>query len=853
MVTAEALAWLAAGAALPLAALGVVLVRNRLRRPEARRRRAAEAALLDGEEVPRLVMRRDGTVLAANAPARRRWAAETPLAELSRRLPAEDEEAAEAFSRLRAAVEAGGNEVLDVPLAANGAAGVEWLRVAVSPAVAALPGGHGGLPADAVLWRAEDVTARRAIDDVLRRDRDHLSDFLYFLPVGVYSADIDGRLRSVNQRFAEWLGWTPSELTGAALADLLHEGGGPEWDGTWRGVVAFRARDGRPLPAFVAQDLYDDGGETRTRTAVLRLDDVAPPSLSGPGGMGEHGEASFRRLFERAPTALVVLDETGCVEAVNGAFARLVGQPRGDLTDRPLADLLLEDDREALEALLARLALGSAGGGASAALDVRLGDDAARARVCSLAVAALGGEGEGVTGFLVHAVDATEQKSLEMQFAQAQKMQAMGQLAGGVAHDFNNLLTAMIGFCDLLLQRHGAGDPSFADIMQIKQNANRAANLVRQLLAFSRRQPLMPKLLNATDALSELSHLLRRLLGEHVTLSIVHGRDLGLVRVDPGQFDQVIINLAVNARDAMPGGGALTIRTGVVHITEARKKGAEDIPPGRYVEIVVSDTGTGIPQDYIGRIFEPFFSTKVGVTGAGTGLGLSTVYGIVRQTDGYIFVDSEPGAGATFTIWLPRHDPETGQNEAPITPAGPADAAEATLEAAEEDGFVPPPDFDSLEDIDDADLPVPTAPPPPVPVEEAVPPAPEEGPAALGGSGRILLVEDEDAVRVFAIRALRNKGYTVLEARTGEGALDILRDEPDIDLLITDMVMPGMDGATLARLVRVERPEIKVILISGYSEEVARGDLVDSRDVHFLPKPFNLAQLAGRVREVLNG
>jgi two-component system cell cycle sensor histidine kinase/response regulator CckA len=849
-VSADALILIAAGAALPLAALGVVLARAHLLHPQTRRRRAAEQALLDGEEAPRLVLCRDGTILAANAMARRRWSAETPLAELARRLPPDDEEAAESYARLRAAIEAGGHEVLDIPLTHDdGGHGLEWLRISVSPASAATPGSRSGLPSDAMVWRADDITARRAIDDVLRRDRDHLSDFLFFLPVGVYSADTDGRLRGVNQRFAEWLGWTPSELTGKSFSTLLHEDGGPEWDGTWRGVVTFRSRDGRPLPAFVAQDLYDDGGETLTRTAVLRLDDVAPPSLAGPDGMGEHGEASFRRLFERAPTALAVLDQAGCVEAVNDAFARLVDLPRGDLPDRPLTDLVLEDDRAPLDTLLSRLALAGTNGGPASGQDVRLGESAPLARVCSLSIAPLGAESEGVTGFLVHAVDTTEQKNLEMQFAQAQKMQAMGQLAGGVAHDFNNLLTAMIGFCDLLLQRHGAGDPSFADIMQIKQNANRAANLVRQLLAFSRRQPLIPKLLNATDALSELSHLLRRLLGEHVTLSIVHGRDLGLVRVDPGQFDQVIINLAVNARDAMPGGGALTIRTGVVDIAERRRKGTEDIPPGRYVEIVVSDTGTGIPPDYIGRIFEPFFSTKIGVTGAGTGLGLSTVYGIVRQTDGYIFVDSESGTGARFTIWLPRHDPETGLNEAPVSI--PADSHGADGKATADDSFIPPPGFESLEDIDDADLPaLPVPPRKPSPAVATA--APSEETAPLGGSGRILLVEDEDAVRVFAIRALRNKGYTVLEARTGEGALDILREDPDLDLLITDMVMPGMDGATLARLVRVERPEIKVILISGYSEEVARGDLVDSRDIHFLPKPFNLAQLAGRVKDVLN-
>ena len=244
---------------------------------------------------------------------------------------------------------------------------------------------------------------------------------------------------------------------------------------------------------------------------------------------------------------------------------------------------------------------------------------------------------------MLHFIDVTEQKNLEVQFAQSQKMQAVGQLAGGVAHDFNNLLTAMIGFCDLLLMRFRPGDPSFADIMQIKQNANRAANLVRQLLAFSRQQTLQPRILDITDVLVELSHLLRRLIGENIELKVVHGRDLGLVKVDQGQLEQVIINLAVNARDAMPGGGTLTIRTANHVQSGAMRRGHEIMPAGNYVLIEVADTGIGIPKENLERIFEPFFSTKE--IGSGTGLGLSTVYGIVKQTGGFVFVDSDAGRG----------------------------------------------------------------------------------------------------------------------------------------------------------------------------------------------------------------
>jgi two-component system, cell cycle sensor histidine kinase and response regulator CckA len=314
-------------------------------------------------------------------------------------------------------------------------------------------------------------------------------------------------------------------------------------------------------------------------------------------------------------------------------------------------------------------------------------------------------------------------------------MQAVGQLAGGVAHDFNNLLTAMIGFCDLLLLRFEPGDPSFADIMQIQQNANRAANLVRQLLAFSRQQTLQPRVLNITDVLVDLSHLLRRLIGENIELKVVHGRDLGVVKVDQGQLEQVIINLAVNARDAMPAGGTLTIRTANLRSTQDQRRGHEVIPAGDYVLIGVEDTGVGIPADNLARIFDPFFSTKE--LGSGTGLGLSTVYGIVKQTGGFVFVDSNPGRGAVFEIYLPRCEPMDASISASLDGSEPSTSKDLT------------------------------------------------------GYGTVLLVEDEDPVRKFGARALRNKGYKVIEAESGEAALELIRNAAEkIDLLITDVVMP---------------------------------------------------------------
>ena len=750
--------------------------------------------IVEAAEGARLVTGPDDIVLARNADARD-WLGETSLLDYVRKRLAsdvgDDLGGLEAVARLRHAAENRLTAIVDVPLVTRGAgADPDWYTVSVRP----LAMGH-----DLLLWSAVDVTAPRTINDVLSQERQDLADFLYFLPTGVYSVDVDGKIRFANQRFADWLGYGPEELNGLSINDVLGGSSRPDPDGEWQGEVQFKARGGETFAALVLQSSYDDAGDTCTRTLVIR-DGMRREAIAAPGGIAFE---RFRSLFNAAPVAIAITDPEGVIADCNHAFAKLSNQTRATLIGAGLVERLVPDDRRIFAAELERVLRGESEG---THLDLSILGEGERTSQTSIFVgplAATGPDGKSageIEGAVVHFIDVTEQKNLEVQFAQAQKMQAMGQLAGGVAHDFNNLLTAMIGFCDLLLQRHSAGDPSFADIMQIKQNSNRAANLVRQLLAFSRKQPLQPKDLNVTDALMEMSHLLTRLIGESIEFKLIHGRDLGVVRVDPVQFDQMIINLAVNARDAMPGGGTLTITTGTETFDTPTKVGAEQVPAGRYVRVSVSDTGKGIPPEYLGRIFEPFFSTKKEIPGAGTGLGLATVYGIVRQTGGFIQVESSVGKGANFTLYLPRaqeSDVGAAQSKAPTKVSNPENSGD------------------------------------------------------LGGHGNILLVEDEDAVRVFAARALKNKGYKVMEARTGEQALDILRDTPAVDLMITDMMMPGMDGGTLARLIRVERPEIKIIVISGYSEEVARGDIVDTADFHFLPKPFSLGQLASKVKDVL--
>jgi len=706
------------------------------------------------------------------------------------------------FERLRSGAAAGNRAIAALSLRDSRGATAGRFNIAVNP-VAGRPGYS--------FWNIQDVTARYEMEAVIRDERNKLVDFLEEAPIGFYSVDGAGRFLFVNHTLARLLGGTPEEIVGGdwRLHDFLAQPPPPETlpcdpfggrsEGGQRGEVVLKSRDGRTLPAWIGQSIVGDGAELRTRSVVRDL----TPEREWETALRLSRER-FQRFFANAPVGIALIDRFGRLEEANRALGELFGTRPQDLIGEPLIGFVNEEDRREIAVKLAAAAHGQTPPGP---VEVRLkgprdrtGDKTGVVFLSRLD--GLEGGPEGDTGrLMLHFIDATEQKNLEVQFAQSQKMQAVGQLAGGVAHDFNNLLTAMIGFCDLLLMRFRPGDPSFADIMQVKQNANRAANLVRQLLAFSRQQTLQPRIIDITDVLVELSHLLRRLIGESIELKVVHGRDLGLVRVDQGQLEQVIINLAVNARDAMAGGGVLTIRTANVTQTSAVRHGHEVMPAGHYVLIEATDTGVGIPKENMARIFEPFFSTKE--VGSGTGLGLSTVYGIVKQTGGFIFVDSTPGRGAVFQIYLPRYQTSDG------TLGARADTGEGAEAAAGRD---------------------------------------------LTGIGTVMLVEDEDPVRIFGARALRNKGYTVLEAKSGDGALELIRNaEQPIDLLITDVVMPRMDGPALVRQVRELHPDMKVIFISGYTEDAFRQRLDSDSEIHFLPKPFSLRQLASKVKEVISG
>ncbi|HSG33808.1 MAG TPA: response regulator [Sphingomonadaceae bacterium] len=500
--------------------------------------------------------------------------------------------------------------------------------------------------------------------------------------------------------------------------------------------------------------------------------------------------AQLQALLEQLPVGLAMADRDGHLLFSNPAFLRACGLEGKSLPPFP-SDLVVKEDKAALSDAVRRH-----GHGPLNTTDIAVRLRANPDEPVSLGLAGVRGMGEPAV--LLSLADTTEEARLKRQVAQQTKMQAVGQLAGGVAHDFNNVLTAIIGYCDLMLLRHTPGDSDYDDIQQIRANSNRAASLTRQLLAFSRQQTLRPEILQVPDVVSEVSQLLKRLMGDRIEFKVHHDRNLGPVRADPQQLEQVIVNLAVNARDAMLARGEtgrLSMATRRITSADIRRLKSDIIPIGDYTALIVEDTGGGIPAEHLGKIFEPFFTTKE--MGKGTGLGLSTVYGIVKQSGGFIFADNVEGKngaaiGARFTIYLPVHHA----------------AAAAPVEPAARDT------------------------------------------SSWPGGGKLLLVEDEDMVRAVAERALARAGYDVTTASDGEEGLERIADSGPFDLVVSDVVMPGMDGPAMARELRKSHPALPVLFMSGYAEEQLRNE-IDIDAMHFIPKPFSVQQISDKVAEVL--
>ena len=635
---------------------------------------------------------------------------------------------------------------------------------------------RAGDEADMLVWR---FAGRRDEDPALRLEAALAGEVGERLgEVGVMAALLapDGHVRGANRVLSARALGGQGSLAGRDFARALITDS--------RGLVRFEREGLEGTPLRLVQLPLPGTRDEAILVALLDDREDAP-------AIGASAAAHVRSLVSLMPFGIALVDREGRFVQMNDAFARAAGVASADAPVYP-GDLVVREDKAAVADAIRRFAGGATH---SADMAVRLKDHPDEPVALTIA----GARGLGEAAVLLSLKDNSEEIRLKREVAQATKMQAVGQLAGGVAHDFNNILTGILGHCDLMLMRHSPGDSDYDDIQQVRTNANRAASLTRQLLAFSRQQTLRPQVLQLPDIVSEVSTLLQRVIGEKVRLDVSHGRALAPVRADPGQLEQVVVNLAVNARDAIlahdaPGGGTLTIHTFSVSAADVRAMGSDILPPADYTAMSVSDTGTGIPAEALPKIFEPFFTTKE--LGKGTGLGLSTVYGIVKQSGGWIFAESKPGQGATFTIYLPVHTASVAE---PLRPAPTRAAGSA---------------------------------------------------AGSWGQGTVLLVEDEDMVRAVAERALARQGYTVLTAENGEAALDLLVTVDRPDLLISDVVMPVLDGPSMARQVRERYPDLPILFMSGYAEEQLRRS-IDLDAVHFLPKPFSVQQLADAARNAL--
>ncbi len=707
----------------------------------------------------------------------------------------------EAVFRLLKAAREGKRQQEEVRIAGHENSHGRWLRMRVRPL------GQGKREAKYAVWSIADITRDRERQEDVFQELQHAIEYLDHAPCGFFSVNPAGDLVYVNATLANWLDHDLAEIGsgGLKLNDIVSGDGAslltsivavPGEVKTEVFDIDLRMRGGKTMPVRLYHKLAfgADGTPGASRTLVISRarDERSDPQRAA--------EVRFMRFFDHTPMAIATVDRAGAVVRANARFAKLAQSLGVEATaNNSIFRTVNVRDRSSLIAAINQAAEGQ---GDIPPVEAML--DGGKERWGQFFVTAVEADERETEAAIVYMLETTERRTLENQINQSQKMDMVGQLAGGIAHDFNNVLSAIMMANDFLLNAHKPTDPSFQDIMQIKQNATRAATLVRQLLAFSRKQTLRPQVLDLGDALSDLTMLLRRLIGEKVKFDPVHGRDLWPVKVDVSQFEQVIVNLAVNARDAMPDGGKLTIKTANVSAQEAEKLSYKGMPPADYVRIDVSDTGTGIPTEIVDKIFEPFFSTKE--VGKGTGLGLSTVYGIVKQTGGFVYVDSEEGKGTTFRIFLPRHHLEQEAQPEP----------HATNGAAKETAAEPKPRVD------------------------------------LTGQGTILLVEDEEGLRSLNARGLRSRGYTVVEASNGIEALEALEERNGaIDLVVSDVVMPEMDGPTLLRKMRGKNPDLKIIFVSGYAEDAFAKSLEENEKFDFLAKPFALSALVAKVKETM--
>lgn len=648
-----------------------------------------------------------------------------------------------------------------------------------------------GNPRTSMVFR--DITGRKRAESALVAQSQLLEAFFENTFMAIAILDRDFNFLRVNETYARPDGRNVADFPGhnhfefypsdaKAIFEEVVATGKPYMALARPFVYTAHSERGVTYWDWTLVPLSDKSGEVQT--LLFTLMDVTNRQRAQEALL--ESESKYRLLVQSATDAIFIAQD-GVIKFSNPMTERITGYSSEELADMPFLSLVHPEDREMVEGRHGKRLEGEDIPGT---YSFRVRNKAGEELWGQLSTTLIDWEGRPATLNFVR--DITPQRKLEAQFLQSQKMEAVGRLAGGIAHDFNNLLTVTIGYCDLALARIGALDPLRHDLEEIRKASDRCAALTRQILAFSRKQILVPKVINLGDVVVDMDKMLRRLIGEDLDLVSVRGKDLWNVKADPGQIEQVIVNLVVNARDAMPGGGKLTIETANVVLDELYARGHKYVSPGSYVMLAVSDTGRGMDEGTLARIFEPFFTTKE--EGKGTGLGLSTVYGIVKQSGGHINVYSEPGIGTTFKMYFPHvEETETG-----ISKAG-------------------------------------------------VPPSEE-----LRGSETILVVEDEDLVREMIREILEQYGYTVLEARSGGEAVDLCsRHQGTIHLMLTDVVMPGMNGMELSKRLAPVHPGMKVLFMSGYTANaIAHQGFLDP-GIAFIHKPFTMASLAHKVREVL--
>ncbi len=641
-----------------------------------------------------------------------------------------------------------------------------------------------------------DITEQHAAETALRQSEERYRNLIDNSPVGIVILRNE-KIAYANPTLAKMLGYTPDELIGKPITPFIH----PDYQKT------AKLQLGKLMQADDAVVNAQEGKMVRKDGSVIDILILGQTTLyQGERAIQgyiyditeqnqmrktlEESETRYQQLIEFLPQSVVVHVD-GKIKYANPAALALVGaKSLEEMLDAPLLDFVHPDDRERIAERIRRSQAEKKPTSLIETRIIRLDGNIIYGETSGQPIVYQGQEAA-----LSIVTDITERKKLSEQLRQSQKMEAIGRLAGGVAHDFNNLLTAMMGYIGLLEPQLPAESEALHDLNEIKQATNRAADLVRQLLAFSRQQIIQPRLWNLNNSVNSIQKMLRRLIGEDVELHTFLSEGLGFVKIDPGHVEQIIMNLAVNARDAMPNGGQLTLETANVYLDEEYSLHHPEVTPGEYVLLAISDTGSGIPSDVMEHIFEPFFTTKE--VGKGTGLGLATVHGIVKQNNGHIWVYSEPSQGTTFKIYFPRvhtpDEPDFSEQSAPVT------------------------------------LP------------------------SLRGTETILLVEDEVAVRKLTEKLLVELGYTVLVAADGNEALDQLsRTTKKIDLLLTDVVTPGrINGRMLSDAIQKISPETHVLYMSGYTDNVIVHHHILDPGLAFIQKPFTPFELARAVRLAL--